>query len=213
MTAVQELERTETGEIVATVVPAVELRNALSACLLAVSKDKTLPVLEAVHVAKVGDVLTFRATDRYRLVQVTITLGGTRGVTPEGDWETLIDAADVKRIVGMLPKVAAHLGHVRHDRPNAVSLPAAGSLQFTPVDGEFPRVATIIPTATAPVEEIGFNPSFLADARQDARFREERAGAFFQFNGPGKPAVGRWTDDKHDEVAYLYLLMPVRINS
>lgn len=213
-TAVQEVEveRTETGELVATVVPAVELRNALSACLLAVDKGtQYLPVLHAVHVAKAGNELTFRGTDRYRLVVVTVTLRTEQ----DGDWSTLIDAVDVKRIVGMLPKTEhKYNGGVTLATIalNEVTLLGAGSASFTPIDGEFPRTASLIPTSTEAVEEIGFKPEQLADlAKMPGRRKNQPL--FFKFNGAGKSVLVTWTDENHENVEYSHLLMPVRRNS
>lgn len=204
MTAV--IETTETGAVVAIELPASQLRNALSACLLSASKDQTLPVLAAVQVVKVGDTLTFRSTDRYRLTVVTVALQNT----PEGDWATLIPAADVKRAVTALPKRGVELATIA---PDAIGWDwGQASMRFQPFEGEFPRVDQIIPTTTAEVQEIGFNPSFLADLNKMPGFGRN-APAHFKFNGAGKPARVEWIDDAHENVSYVYLLMPVRVNS
>lgn len=204
-TAVQDVE-TPAAEVVATVLPAVELRNALTACLLAASKDRMLPVLNAVHVAKVANELTFRATDRYRLVHVTVTLTGWN----EGDWETLIDVADAKRIVSMLPKTSnAYATELATIDPTAVTVPGAGAASFTPVDGEFPRTGQIIPSGTAPVEKMGFRPAQLADLNKMPG-RGKNEPAVFEFAGASKPAVIRWGEHP---MAYLYMIMPTRVDS
>jgi DNA polymerase III sliding clamp (beta) subunit (PCNA family) len=70
-------------------------------------------------------------------------------------------------------------------------------------------VENVIPTTTAPTEEIGFNPSFLADLAKMPGQRKNQP-IFLQFNGATKPARVVWTDNNHDNVEYLYLLMPVR---
>lgn len=190
--------------VVATALPGPVLRNALAACVLSVEKGKygTLPVLEAVQVVKVGDVLTFRATDRYRLTQVTVTVKDA----PEGDWETIIPAADVKRIVGMLPKTGVLLVTLA---PDIVTVVGSASLSFTPVDAQFPKVENVIPTTTEAVEEIGIRPEQLADLAKMPG-RRKNVPLFLKFNGVGKPVRVTWTDEDHENVDYLYLMMPVR---
>jgi DNA polymerase III sliding clamp (beta) subunit (PCNA family) len=202
-TATQEREA---AELVAAEVPAVELRNALSACLLAASKDRMLPVLNAVHVSKASNELTFRSTDRYRLVHVTVTLSDW----VEGDWETLIDVADAKRLVAMLPKTGnAYAPQLATIMPDTVALMGAGSASFTPVDGEFPRTAQIIPSETVAVEKMGFRPAQLADLNKMPG-RGKNEPAVFEFAGDRKPVVIRW--GQHP-TAYLYMIMPVRVDS
>lgn len=203
MTAAPE---TQTTEVIASVLRATSLRNALSACLLAAgsaSDRDVVQVLISVHVAKVGDELVFRATDRHRLAQVTVKLDGS---SPEGDWQTLIPAADAKRVITALPKNDRDLelatiapGVIGYDWGNA-------SMRFVPMEGEFPKTAQIIPTTTEAVEEIALNPKFLADlAKMPGRRKNEPVR--MKFNGSRRPAMTTWGDDV---VSYLYLMMPVR---
>ena len=179
------------------------LRNALSACLLTAARaSNALPVLEAVHVAKTGDQLVFRSTDRYQLVVVTVTLQGA----PDGDWTTLIPAVDAKRAVTALPKTARDLV-IATIAPDTIDLPGVSTLRFLPQDGDFPRTAQIIPTVTEPVEEIDLSTKSLADlARMPGRSANEPVRLVFA--GPQKPVRCEWGND---DVRYLYLLMPTKI--
>jgi DNA polymerase III sliding clamp (beta) subunit (PCNA family) len=199
----------ETVETVPATLPAVELRNALSACLLAADKDKfALPVLHAVHVEKLGSELTFSATDRYRMVRVTVKLTDA----PAGDhdsWATLIGVPDVKRIVTVLPKSSNRYGDPEPASivPGALMISGVGSLTFEPVEGEFPKVDNVIPTETNATETFGFRPSQLADLAKMPGFGKND-GVHFTFNGAGKPARATWGTD---EVSYVYVVMPVRL--
>lgn len=207
MTTTAVIETTETGAMVATALPAAQLRNALAACLLSVDKGTNyLPVLAAVHVAKVGDELTFRGTDRYRLTVVTVTVQDA----PEGDWATLIPAADVKRAVTALPKAGVSLATIA---PDSIGWDwGQASMRFQPTEGEFPKTHQIIPTTTEAVEEVGFKPEQLADLAKMPGRRKNQA-LFFKLNGPGRSVRINWTDEKHENVSYVHVLMPVRANS
>lgn len=199
---------TTTTERILTVVPPQALRDAFTACLLSVSKDQFLPVLAAVQIEKTGAELIFRSTDRYRLTRVTITLDDVSKAAP--DFVTLIDAADVKRVLTAIPKP------VRHETVISVALTIDdGSLvvdtgqavmRVQPVDGEFPRTEALWPAEAQAIEEIGLDPKYLIDlAKMPGRAKNEPVR--FRFNGPGKPMVSEWSDD---DVAYKYLLMPAR---
>jgi DNA polymerase III sliding clamp (beta) subunit (PCNA family) len=207
MTAVSQ--EPETTEVIATILPAASLRNALSACLVAAQKTsdpKPLPVLQAVHIAKIGDQMVFRSTDRYRLVTVTIKLDNP----PEGDWETLISVADAKRAVTALPN-SSRRGEIATIAPEVIDVLTEGmALRFTPVDLDFPMTSHVVSTGSAPVEVIGLNPKFLADFAKLPGF-QRNAPARLEFNGPNKPVVCNWTDDKDENVSYRYVLMAVRL--
>lgn len=197
---------TETKPVVATALQAVQLRNALAATLLSVSKDGTLPVLGMVQVEKVGDTLTFRSTDRCRLTVVTVTVKDA----PEGDWVTLIPAADVKRAVAALPKNGLDVATVT---PDTIGYDwGQASMRFQSFEDDFPKVDQIIPTTVDAVEEIGLKPEQLADlAKMPGRRKNQPA--HFKFAGASKPVRVEWTDDKYDNVSYVHLMMPVRVNS
>lgn len=198
----------QTEAVIATALPAVVLRNAFLAASLSASKDSLLPVLAAVHVSKTGDVLLFRGTDRYRLTHVNVTLQNT----PDGDWETLVSVADVKRVVALLPKTDPAYGApvLATLSPTEVSLPGMSSASFTPVDGDYPRTKSVIPISTAELPQIALKPEHIADlAKMPGRYKNH--GMVFQFAGERKPVTVKWVDNKHENVEYLYLIMPERI--
>ncbi|GAB3830135.1 hypothetical protein [Kribbella italica] len=200
---------TVTLENVRTLVPATHLRDALSAALLSAGKDVFLPILAAVQVEKCGGELIFRATDRYRLTRVTITLNSEDAPSP--DWMVTLSAADVKQLVNALPKPK------KGQAPAPVALTVEdgilhadtgqAELRLKPLDGDFPKVDGIIPTEINPVDEIGFNPKYLADLGKMPGF-DGNQSVKLRFNGP-KAMRAEWGSD---DVQFVYLLMPVRLN-
>lgn len=206
MTAV--LQKPDTDKVIPVVLPGASLRNALTACLVAAqnASEESLEVLMAVHVAKTGERLVLRSTDRYRAVIVTIKLDSP----PEGDWETLISTADTRRAVTGLPK--------RHTRGaiTAIGPTRIGGLNddeavdFTPVNREFPSFSNMPTAGSASVEQIALNPKFLAGfARLPGWAPNEPA--LLEFNGPNKPVVCNWTDYKDDNLSYRYVMWATRI--
>lgn len=195
---------TETAKPTTTDVPANVLRDALSAALVAVGTEGFLPVLNAVQIEKSGDALIFRATDRYRLVRVTITLD-----TPaEGDWVTLLTAADCKQIIAALPRKGLYPATLGPDGDRfAVSVLDGASLRVTPLDGDFPKTDQIIPTSSEATDQIAFNPKYLADVVK-LPGRGAKDPVVFTLSGPVKPAWSEWTNGVS---VYVYVLMPIRI--
>jgi len=195
---------TTADPMTATAIPVNVLRDALTAALVAVGTESYLPMLNAVQIEKNGNTLIFRATDRYRLVRVTVQLESA----PEDDWVVMLPAANVKQIVAALPKkglYAATLGPV--DVRFTVTVEDGASLQFTPYDGYYPKSDGLIPTTFEPTESIGFTPKYLADVVK-LPGRNVKDPLVFRFNGPLKPAMTQWSNGVSE---YLYLLMPVRI--
>lgn len=189
-----------------TTLPANALRDALTAALVAVATETYLPVLNAVQITKDGNQLVFRATDRYRLVRVTVTLDNQ----PEGDWEVLLPAADVKQLVTVLPKAGPFATlELAADGRFGVAVVDGPSLQVTPIDGDFPKTDQIIPTTFEPTESIAFKPGQLTDIKKMPGLGQKKDNpVLFRLNGPLKPALAEWTDGVSD---YLYLLMPQKV--
>lgn len=183
--------------------PADVLRDALTAALVAAATDKLIPTLNAVQIVKDGSRLTFRATDRYRLVRVQVALTDA----PDGDWQVLLATPDVKSIVAALPKDASPVTCGPTDNRFGASIEGGGTFQCPLFDGDFPRTDSIIPTTTTAVDQIAFNPKRLADVvKLPGRVRNQQI--VFKLNGDRKPVRSEWTDGA---ATYLYLLMPERI--
>ena len=102
MTAVltRPTDTTEPADNYGTTIPCNVLRDALTACLLSVSKETTLPILRTVRVVKTGSELVFTSTDRYRLTRVTVTLTDDDSL----DFDILLDRDDIPRILTLAPK-------------------------------------------------------------------------------------------------------------
>lgn len=180
------------------------LREGLTAALVAVSTDVTFDALNYVQLTWQPGTLTIEATDRYRLIEATVT---GDGVTGEGSM--LVHRKDAAEIVRAIPKpgkrglglpmvAISMLGDV------ATFSGDGWSRECRLGGGSFPKTAGLWPTTTEPVEEMGFNPDFLAMyAKAGARGMVRMT-----FNGPGKPAVVGW-EGEHCMVRTL--LMPIRI--
>jgi DNA polymerase III sliding clamp (beta) subunit (PCNA family) len=186
---------------------ATHVREALAACLLVTDKSRTLPILAAVKVSKEGKTLTLTATDRYQLVRAEIDLG----VQSDTDWSLLIDQADVKRFIAALPKTSSRYGQepmaVLSFSDAAFGVEAEGStIVATPVEGEYPKVASIITEDKEATEQIGFNPGFMVNLCKMPR--EKNTPVQMVFNGRQKPMRADWD---FNDVKYVYILMPVRV--
>ena len=83
------------------------------------------------------------------------------------------------------------------------------TLTAKPVEGEFPKVASIITENTEAVEHIRFNPAFLTNLCKMPRAGKNDP-VQLTFDGNRKPMRSEWSVD---DVKYTYLLMPVRERS
>jgi len=187
------------------------LRDALSACLLAAGKDKALPILASVNVERSGRELILRGTDRYRLTIARIALDDDDTGT---DWKTTVERDDVARLIAALPKRSRKAA-----LPVTLSVDALGYLTLRTfdgvttargLDGDYPRVDNIVPTAESAVAtpNIAFNPKHLTDACKLPGLPGGGKMLPFELHGSGRPAIIRW---EHDATEYVHLLMPVRV--
>ena len=188
--------------------PAQSLRSALTACLLSAEKGKmtTLPILAAVRLERTGTSLTLTATDRYRLTRVTAT------VADGPDWSFTLTAADAARVIALIPRKDAgpmDLTLEATDGVLSVTDWGGSSVHLTEIEGEYPRVQSVIDQAgkdVEAVEEIAVNPRYLADL---AKMPGLGLAVKFQFHGAARMVTATWTDEV-SALQYLYLLMPCR---
>lgn len=192
---------------------AVDVRDALTACLLSASKDRTLPALVAVQVKKEGDVLTFTSTDRYRLTVATVRLDVAQG----DDFTALVASDDVKRIADSLPKRGVRTNiapawFTRSDDKLTVST-YDGELTVRTMYEDYPRVDKIIPgpeTELAGASRLGFMPSYMADlCKMPGRRKSEPV--VLDIVAPNKPFRATWGDS--DSVQYVHIIMPTRVEA
>lgn len=165
------------------------------------SKDKSLPVLNAVQIEGEGGDLIARANDRYRLIEGTLkSLDGRLD-------SSLVSLDDIKRIITLCK--AHKLHRVQLSRiGDTLTVSALGdAITFTLVEGTYPPVQEIFSKSEGePVsmEGVAFNPVYMADY---AKIAGKGAGIKLYFNGENKPIRVRITGDK---VTWRALLMPMR---
>lgn len=153
-----------------------ELTNGLAAVSVAMSKDATVPVLDAVRIERTDDnTATLLATDRYRVARVRIPARWTGEGTG-----FQIAAADVKRLIADgKARIAADRRLTTHDYLVTLEVGSDERLSVSaqhPYDGteasfttlvspgDYPRVERLFPD-TLPQSEgmVALNPAFLAD--------------------------------------------------
>ena len=203
MSTVQEnkIEATKAGESFNT----IELEGGLLLELLEgvsshASKDKSLPMLNAVEVEGGGGLLTARATDRYRLIE-----GSAR--TLEGSLnKALIPLEDIKRIITLAKEHKSNLVSITRVG-NALSVSSLGdSLNLTLREGSLPPVDHLFKASegeTVAVAGVAFNPAYFTDY---AKIAGKGAAIKIYFTGNGKPMRVRITSDT---INWRALLMPM----
>jgi DNA polymerase III sliding clamp (beta) subunit (PCNA family) len=191
-------------------------RDALTAAMLVTGKDRALPVLCAVQVERRGAELIVRGTDRYRLAIVTV--GDVTG--DDGDWTVLLDRDDVTRILKAIPKLPARMSA---SLPVTVTLDG-DSVSVSDVYGSsitvrcaestvsaYPKIDGLVPTATAPVESIGFNTAVLADLNKMPGMGTKHKRVELIFSGPNRPVRAEWSDGDTG-AHYVTVIMPMRLH-
>lgn len=200
-------------------VAAHTLRDMLTAGLLAAGKDNTLPTLASVRLEWDEHELRVVATDRYRLMVATAERQGAmshdsrcNGFIPTGDGAVLIDHRDAADLAKVLPKFT------RRGLMELVNVTVLGdrvmvegngwSRSLTVVQGEFPKYRSLIPTEFAPVDNVAYNPKFLADIGKIPV--DKGTPVRFRFVSESRPMVA-FLDGANGVSEYMYMLMPVRI--
>jgi len=165
------------------------------------SKDKSLPVLNAVQIEGAGGDLIARATDRYRLIEGAVRYS-------EGGLDTsLISLDDIKKIITLLKSHKAHLINI-HRVGNALTVSALGdAITFTLIDGNYPPMQQLLSDSErepVSVDSMAFNPAFMADY---AKIAGKGEAIKIYFTGENKPMRVRITGD---DITWRALLMPMR---
>ena len=186
----------------------IELEGALLLELLEgvsshASKDKSLPMLNAVEVEGEGGLLTARATDRYRLIE-----GKASGRELEGRLDkALIPLEDIKRIIALAKEHKPNLVSIMR-AGNSVSVSSLGdSLNLVIREGSFPPVDHLFKASEGEpvaVEGVAFNPAYFNDY---AKIAGKGAAIKIYFTGNGKPMRVRITSET---ISWRALLMPMR---
>jgi DNA polymerase III sliding clamp (beta) subunit (PCNA family) len=163
-------------------------------------KDKSLPVLNAVHIESEGGLFKAKATDRYRLIEGSLS-------SLDGRLEpSLIPLYDVKRVIALCKDHKANL--VQFSRiGDTITVSSLGdAITFTISGGTFPPVEQLLSDSEREpiaVEGVAFNPAFMADY---AKIAGKGNAIKIYFAGDNKPMRVRITGDK---ITWRALLMPM----
>jgi DNA polymerase III sliding clamp (beta) subunit (PCNA family) len=183
----------------------IELEGALLLELLEgvsshASKDKGLPMLNAVEVEGGGGAFTARATDRYRLIE-----GGARVLDGSLD-KALISLEDIKRIITLAKAHKSNLVSITR-LGNALSVSSLGNVAtFNLLEGKFPPTEDLFAKSEgepSAVEGVAFNPALMADY---SKIAGKGAAIKLYFTGENKPMRVRITSDT---INWRALLMPM----
>lgn len=194
----------------------VQLRDVLTGCMVAASKDDLQPTLTGVRFSWAdGGYVEAVATDRYRLaLAVTDTTG-------QNDGAFLLSRDHGAELLKLLPKPS------RYDRdgvPVTVTVvdrfatfridSVEGSLtrEYRLLDGDFPKYHSLIPgddklSGSMP-DGFACNPGYLADVAKVPHEKNAPAPVRWRFQPTHAPAVASYPT--HNGVDWKYLLMPMR---
>lgn len=119
-----------------------ELLRAVSASLVSVSTDDTLPILTAVKLELDRGLLELFSTDRYRLTRATVS------VKSAADWSALVKGATLKAWARVLDKAAVTRVAVAGNGEMLWLSNGRTSYTTLLIDGDYPRIASLFPTST-----------------------------------------------------------------
>jgi DNA polymerase III sliding clamp (beta) subunit (PCNA family) len=164
-------------------------------------KDKSLGVLNALHLESQGGALIAKATDRYRLIEGTLpTLSGQLD-------KASVSLDDTKRIITLLKAHKAHLIGLSRIGDTLTVNALGDSITCTVLESNFPPTEDLFTKSEGDpvaIEGVSFNPVLMADY---AKIAGKGVGIKLYFTGEGKPIRVRITGDK---ITWRALLMPMR---
>jgi DNA polymerase III sliding clamp (beta) subunit (PCNA family) len=165
------------------------------------SKDKSLPVLNAVQLEGEGGAIIARATDRYRLIEGTLQ-------ALEGRLDSsLVSLDDIKRIITLCKAHKANRVQLSRIGETLTVSSLGDAITFDLLAGTYPPVLQLLTDSESDpvaVDSMAFNPMLVADY---AKIAGKGEGIKLYFKGEMKPMRVRITGDK---VTWRALLMPMR---
>jgi DNA polymerase III sliding clamp (beta) subunit (PCNA family) len=193
------------------------LDDLLAGALIAAGKDQALPMLTCVNLSSDAGVITAAATDRYRLF-----IGKVKHATIEKDnpVETIdsfkinILREDINKIRNLIKpltgKRAINPRVTFWMEQNKVTVNTIdGNVTFLAWDGNFPPYEHLIPSEFIPADEIGVNPSFLADLAKVPGI-DKTIPLIIRTNGAAKPLL---CETRAGDIQWQLLLMPMRVKA
>lgn len=195
-------------------------RDLLAGAMVASGTDATLPTLRAVQLEWESGIVESVATDRYRISHGKHAIGEGESTVESGT--VLLDRSTVSDLVKVLPKAPKRgreyamvtvtlSGDARSvDIANATE----GWQRTVPtLMGEFPKWRQLMDTfhnATRHgVDDAAYNPAYLADVAKLPH--DPKRPVKMSFTEAHKPCI--MTYDMHNDVAWEYVLMPVRLTA
>jgi len=164
-------------------------------------KDKGRPSINAVHVESEGGLFKAKATDRYRLIEGSLS-------TLDGRLEpSLISLDDIKRTITLCKAHKANRVQLSRIGDTITVSSLGDAITFTLLDGTFPPTEELLTKSEGDpvaIEGVAFNPAFMADY---AKIAGKKAAIKLYFTGEGKPMRVRITGDA---ISWRALLMPMR---
>lgn len=186
------------------------LHAALAWALPHASKDKMLPILNAVHIALDSGELTVQATDRYTLARkvISVEVGDTGSA-----FKVTLQADDVKALLPLLKRAGKYDAIVTVEDDRARIMLADGTeTTLRTVAGNYPPLSRILTTEGEPidVDTVRINVEQLARFRAAWLPKRDRDNTHvrlqqFRENGPFMVTLEGW------EEGYIGAIMPKRV--
>lgn len=183
---------------------AADIADLLTGAAIAADKGKSaIDSLAAVYLSATGGTITACASDRYRLVAGVLTVEGESELS-----SSAIRLSDLKSILAAIKseKVAREITFTRAGDSLSVAI-GGTSLTVQLGTGTFPPYEHLIPSESAAVENISFNPSYMADFGKVPCSNKSGAMLSMSFTGERKPIK---VTIPHDKIQWTALLMPMR---
>ena len=197
---VNTIERERTLESIT--VKSADIADLLSGASVAADKGKNaIDSLAAVYLWATGGTITAAASDRYRLIAGEIER--------EGELSTsAIRLGDLKNILAAIKseKVAGEITFTRAGDSLSVAI-GGTSLTIQLGTGVFPPYKHLIPSESAAVENISFNPAYMADFNKVPCSNMAGTMLTMEFSGERKPIK---ITIPHDTIKWEAILMPMR---
>jgi DNA polymerase III sliding clamp (beta) subunit (PCNA family) len=185
-------------------VTAADIADLLTGAAIAADKGKSaIDSLAAVYLSATGGTITACASDRYRLVAGVLTVEGESELS-----SSAIRLSDLKSILAAIKseKVAREITFTRAGDSLSVAI-GGTSLTVQLGTGTFPPYKHLIPSESAAVENISFNPSYMADFGKVPCSNKSGSMLSMSFTGERKPIK---VTIPHDKIQWTALLMPMR---
>jgi len=194
------------------IIPADALRTMLDGAMVAVGIDRTLPTLTGIRIEWSQGVVTVVSTDRYRLYRGIYDTSNHGEAGTFDDGAILLPASEVKAILSLLPKVnpriASNVMVALHGSGYVAGGNGSWNRTCQLMSGEFPKWRTLIEREPDSVENIGFNPKYLADIAKIPHDKGQRM--VMRFTGSTSPTFMYYEGRKVADVDAMYMLMPCR---